>query len=157
MAHAPEDQGSDQLIADARQAVARFREHEQKLRSLVTALEARGPSTVWATLSRVGPPTASHLDSGIATASSADLLAFVRGLCLAAGEQRQRIESLVAGMRGDSVVRNTDRVRVLVVDDSDDNRELATAVLEAAGFTSSRRATDWKEWSPHIANARRSC
>jgi CheY-like chemotaxis protein len=120
--------------ADARQAVARSREHEQKLRSLVTALEAHGPATVWPTPSRVGPPAASHLDSGTAIASSADLLAFVRGLCLAAGEQRQRIESLVAGMRGGSVIRNTGRVRVLVVDDSDDNRELATTVLEAAGF-----------------------
>jgi Response regulator containing a CheY-like receiver domain and an HD-GYP domain len=63
-----------------------------------------------------------------------DLLAFVRDLSVAAREQGQRIESLLASMLGDSAVRAPRLARVLVVDDSEDNRELAAAVLEAAGF-----------------------
>ena len=37
-------------------------------------------------------------------------------------------------MLGDSAVRDAHHARVLIVDDSEDCRELAAAVLEAAGF-----------------------
>ena len=101
----------EQLLAEAQHLVAQARAHERQLWSLVTSLEADG-----------------------APARSADLLTLIRELCVSAREQRQRIESLVTGMLGDSAVRDAHHARVLIVDDSEDFRELAAAVLEAAGF-----------------------
>jgi len=133
MGHTP-DRGSEHRIADAEHLLARSREHEQRLSSVVRSLEAEGTLPVSSTDSRIGAKAASRLDSGTAIPSSADLLALVRDLYVAAREQRERIESLVAGILGDSTVGAPGHVRVLVVDDSEDNRELAAAVLEAAGF-----------------------
>lgn len=132
MGHTP-DRYSEHLIADAEQLLARSREHEQRLWRLVAVLEAEGTVPV-STDSRMRATPPSGLDSGAATPSSADLLACIRELSVGAREQRQRIESLLASMPGDSAVRAPRLVRVLVVDDSADNRELAVAVLEAAGF-----------------------
>ena len=132
MGHTP-DRGSEHLIADAEHLLARSREHEQRLWRLVAALEAEGTPPV-STDPRIGATPPSRPDSGAAIPSPADLLAFVRDLSVAAREQRQRIESLLASMLGDSAVRAPRLVRVLVVDDSADNRELAAAILEAAGF-----------------------
>jgi CheY-like chemotaxis protein len=114
MGYAPDGQGSDQLIAEAQHLVARSREHEHRLQYLATSLEAQG--------TRAAIP------------SSADLLELVRHLCVAAREQHQRMQRLVTGMLGDSALGDAPRARVLVVDDSDDSRELAAVVLEAAEF-----------------------
>jgi CheY-like chemotaxis protein len=127
------DRDWEHLIADAEHLLARSREHEQRLWRLVVALEAEGTLPA-STDSRIGAAPPSRLDSGAATPRSADLLAFVRDLSVAAREQRQRLESLVASMPRDCGVPASRLIRVLVVDDSADNRELAVAVLEAAGF-----------------------
>jgi two-component system, cell cycle response regulator DivK len=137
MAHALDGHGSEQLRADAQRLVARSREHEQRLSSLVTSLEREGESTRRSTHSVAAAGIGSRLDLAGARPeipNSIDLLALVRDLCVAARQQRQRIETLVTRMLGDLAVEDAHHVRVLVVDDSDDNRELATIVLEAAGY-----------------------
>jgi CheY-like chemotaxis protein len=118
VAHTPDGHDPTQLIADAQRLVAQSRAHEQRLWSAVTSLEGGGGLAA----SRTANPTA------------VEVLAFVRDLCVAARDQRQQIEHLVTRMLGNAVVPNADQVRVLVVDDSDDIRELAAIVLEAAGF-----------------------
>ena len=133
MGHAP-GRGSEQLIADAEHLAARSREHEQRLSSVVASLEAEGTLPVSSADSRIAAKAASRLDSGTAIPSPADLLALVRDLYVVAREQREHIESLVTGMLGDSTVADPGHIRVLVVDDSEDNRELAATILEAAGF-----------------------
>src|SRR5690348_4431451 len=56
-------------------------------------------------------------------------LAAIRHVCIAAGEQRHAAESIVEGLAFD-VVRNgaAERPRVLIVDDSEDNRDIAAVV-----------------------------
>jgi hypothetical protein len=137
MAHASDGHDSEQLLADAQRLVARSREHEQRLSTLVMSLEGEADLARWSTHSLVGTITGSHLESvaaGTEIPSAINLLAIVRDLCVAARKQRQRTEVLVARMLGDRAVPDGHQVRVLVVDDSDDNRELAATVLEAAGF-----------------------
>jgi len=66
-----------------------------------------------------------------------DVMAALRELCVAARQQRQLAEAIVARMVGDGVRINGSalkRRRVLIVDDNADNREVAAATLEASGF-----------------------
>ena len=128
---------AEQLLADAQRLVARSQEHEQSLSRLVSSLEDDGDLPLWSSQSLGAGTAALHLETAATRTtipSSADLLTVVRHLCVAAREQHARTETFVARMLGDVVVRAPYRVRVLVVDDSDDNRELAETVLEAAGF-----------------------
>ena len=77
---------------------------------------------------QVPPP----IELGVASA----LVDAVARLRRAAGEQRQFVETMLTRLLGD---HSTDvavhaRPRLLVVDDSDTNRELTSAILEDAGF-----------------------
>jgi CheY-like chemotaxis protein len=66
---------------------------------------------------------------------AADLLPAVRRICTAARDLRQRAQLIAAQFAGDGGERtDSRRPRVLVVDDSPDNREIAAATLEANGF-----------------------
>lgn len=125
------------LLADAQRLVASSRQHEQRLSSLVTQLEGEGSAALCSTPSLVGATAAPHLDvaaMGPEMTLSTELLGLVRDLCVAAREQRQLAETLLMRMLGDRAVTDAPRVRVLVADDSDDSRELAATVVEAAGY-----------------------
>ena len=64
---------------------------------------------------------------------SPDLLALIRAACVAAQQQRELAERILLALLGDLRAENG-RARVLVVDDAEDNRELAATVLENSGF-----------------------
>jgi CheY-like chemotaxis protein len=66
----------------------------------------------------------------------ASVLEAVRDVCVDARTHRERVEALVARLAEDVTPGDGSpkRRRVLVVDDSPDNRELVTTVLEHAGF-----------------------
>jgi len=95
-----------QFIGDTERLLASAREQERELTSLASVLDGNG--------------AASH----------------ARQICIAAGEQRQFVEAMLTRLVGH---RSADgatgvRPRLLIVDDSDSNRETTAAILEDAGF-----------------------
>ena len=69
----------------------------------------------------------------VRAAGSPDLLARIRAACVAAHQQRELVERILMALLGDLGTENG-RARVLIVDDAEDNRELAATVLENSGF-----------------------
>ena len=66
-----------------------------------------------------------------------DLLEAIRDACLEAGEQRQLAEAIVSRLAGDVTddsAAPAARGRVLIVDDAEDNRDIAALVLEQSGY-----------------------
>ena len=114
MAFAFDGDSFGHVLDDAERVVADARQLERRMVALVNALEA-------------------DLTASDALASVLDE---VRDVCVDARAHRERTEALVARLAGNARRGNgaPKRRRVLVVDDSQDNRDLATAVLEHAGF-----------------------
>lgn len=110
MAYAFNGHSFGQFIGDAERVLASAREQERELTSLASLLENGG-------------------------AASAPVNTVAR-LRVAAGEQRQFVETMLTRLIGDhsAGVAVGARPRVLVVDDSDSNRETTSAILEDAGF-----------------------
>jgi CheY-like chemotaxis protein len=109
MPHAFDEDRFGRLVEDVERLSAHALEHERRLERLVARLERDENS----------------------------LAAVVRELCVGAREQREMAQELAGRMAGDPLTGSNltaRRARVLIVDDSDDNRELAATLLEASGF-----------------------
>ena len=135
MAYAFNGHTFGQFIADAERALASAREQEQEISSLAGLLKSdhvvlptSGTSIAVATTTQI--PASIELGAASALAEAAARLR------LAAGEQRNFIETMLARLIGDHAVNPVarPRPRLLVVDDSDSNRETTAAILEDAGY-----------------------
>lgn len=111
MPHTFDGASFGELASDAHQLATNASGHEARLAALVALVEAGGESALLETL---------------------------RELCMSAREQRQMAEALRARLLGNIAAPNTEhalrRPLVLIVDDSPDNRDMASMLLETSGF-----------------------
>ena len=110
MPHTFDSAGFGELGADAERLAVQAAEHERRLAALVESVENNRED---------------------------NLLATVRELCVDARQQRQIANTIRARLFGGTEPVNTDTVKrplVLIVDDSQDNREMAAMLLETSGF-----------------------
>jgi two-component system, cell cycle response regulator DivK len=106
------------VLGDAERLATGARDYERRLSELAGLLEQ-------AALAR------------LAAGPRDELFVQLRDLCVAAGEQRDAADVLVnrlAGDMGQPAPEMAKSPRVLIVDDAEDNRDLAAVVLEASGF-----------------------
>jgi two-component system cell cycle response regulator DivK len=140
MAYAFDGRGFAQVLRDAERLVTGAREHERQLTSLLSLLEVGGSGLHAAIAGVAMPSIAQEAATGptpIELGAATDLVAIVRQLHLDAGEQRQLAEAMLMRLVGPRVStdgQNGQRPRVLVVDDSDNSRDMTAAILEEAGF-----------------------
>ena len=110
MPHTFDSAGFGELGADAERLTAQAAEHERRLAALVESVENNREDSLLATL---------------------------RELCVDARQQRQIAHTIRARLLGDIAPAGPDmgkRPLVLIVDDSQDNREMAAMLLETSGF-----------------------
>jgi len=111
MTHTFDSASFGQLAADADRLAARASGHERRLASLVDALDGSGNSPLLKTL---------------------------RELCVGAREQGRIADTLRKGLIGSVAAPHSEealkRPLVLIVDDSQDNRDMAAMLLETCGF-----------------------
>ncbi len=123
MAHAFDSSGFREFLGDIERLLSGARHHEQGVASLAALLEGESvPMAVGAAPIGLGPIA---------------LLTHVGELRRNAGEHRQLAETLLSRLVGQHPRMNdvpSQRVRVLVVDDSDGARDMTAAILEEAGF-----------------------
>ena len=109
MRYAFDSRAFAELVKETERFATFLREHEGRLSRLVTRLE--------------GEPDARVLDE-------------VRALCVEAHERRVALDALLARIHGrNGAPPHGPRARVLIADDSDDNRELTATLLDASGFS----------------------
>jgi CheY-like chemotaxis protein len=122
MPHLFDGQNFSRVLESAERLATDAIDNERRLTELVSLMEVESKSLV------NGRSANQWLDA-------------VRHVCVAAGEQRHAAESIVEGLAFD-VARNgaAERPRVLIVDDSEDNRDIAALVLEAYGFRTASAA-----------------
>ena len=123
------------VVEQLRAILRSARDHERQLTQLLNTIEAID-HRVAVTSSDALPSTEVLKDTLTPTADlyqGRDLLSLLRDLCSEARHQRGLAETLVSSLLGNDE-RLSDRKRVLVVDDSQDSRELAAVVLEALGL-----------------------
>jgi CheY-like chemotaxis protein len=141
MAHAFDARGFGQFLGDAERLFAGARDYERRLTSLVSLLEGDNSAALASSGDRslmtlpprpiVGPAPAD------VTATAELAVTVARQLSACAAEQRQLAQTMVAHLVGDSLISDGSRphaARVLVVDDSDESRDVTAAILEDAGF-----------------------
>jgi CheY-like chemotaxis protein len=134
MAYAFNGHTLGQFIGDAERLLASAREQELELTSLASLLASdsailhRSGTNLGVATMQVRAP----IELGVASA----LAEAVARLRRAAGEQRLFAETMLTRLLGDHSTDVTVRARprLLIVDDSDTNRELTAAILEDAGF-----------------------
>ena len=110
MPHSFDSHAFGELAADTDRLAARAAEHERQLAAVVDAVE-RDPSPA--------------------------LLGTLRELCAGAREQRLIADTMRARLLGDIALAGDETVHrplVLIVDDSQDNRDMAAMLLETSGF-----------------------
>jgi CheY-like chemotaxis protein len=113
MAFAFDGQSFGQVLQDAERLAARARDFEERLVTIVNLFEEHGRTEL----------------------ATSDLLGAVRGVCIDARDHRLLAEAHLAHLVGEIAPRNgSGKGRVLVVDDTQDNLDVVTMVLEAAGF-----------------------
>jgi CheY-like chemotaxis protein len=137
MGHALSNDDLEWAVGAARDLVARAVEHERHMAALVQNLESdplhvvseHGRGIVLEASAVERPP--SH-----AGRSTIDVLDALRQQCSTAQNQRLLAESLLTQLRSAKIRGTGSRQthRVLVVEDSDDNRALAVDALEGAGL-----------------------
>ena len=116
MANAFDGQSFSRVLVDAERLANRAIDHERRLTELVSTMERA---------------VASRANGG----KPGEWLDAVRQVCVAARDQRQAAGAIVARLASDvHRDRGHSRGGVLVVDDSEDNREIAALALEASGF-----------------------
>ena len=122
MPHPFDGHSFSRVLAAAERLATDAIDNERRLIELVGLMEIEAQSRV------NGRPPDEWLDA-------------VRHVCVAAGEQRQAAEAIVNGLAFE-VTRNAaaKRQRVLIVDDSEDNRDIAAVVLETFGFRTATAA-----------------
>lgn len=137
MPHAFNARDFEHVLADCQRLPVGAADHEHQFPSLVDVLDA-GSDITAALDADLGVAVESHgVNEPSASGDGQPLFATVRRLCRTAREQRQLTEVIMARLVGDLARTHTSTHgvdRVLVVDDSSDNREMAAAVLEANGF-----------------------
>lgn len=138
MPHAFDLSGLTHLVGGLKVVAGRAREHEYQLTELVSSTEATTLSALASPTSDAvaGTGTGIHVMPPLDSMQPARLMMTLRELCVAARDQRLRAEQLVANVGGridDGGTGPSDH-NVLVVDDSEDSRELAATVLDGAGF-----------------------
>ena len=110
MPHSFDSASFGELGADAERLSAQAAEHERRLAALVEAVENNSENNFLATL---------------------------RELCVDARQQRQIANTIRARLLGETAPNGADsekRPLVLIVDDSQDNRDMAAMLLETSGF-----------------------
>jgi len=114
MAYAFDGRSLGQVLVETERLAEQSRDHERRLARLVQQLE--GPSTPM----------------------NGDLLVEIRHLCVNTREQRLQLEAMLARLVGtpqdDQVPPASAGVRVLIADDSSENRDRSARVLESSGF-----------------------
>jgi len=125
MAYLFDSGGVPRLIDDAERLLREASQYERQLTALVASMEdTPGELTV-------SPTAGVRVESGRVLEPNA--LESIRQLSAAAHDHRQRAAALLTHLVG-TAEGDRLRLRALVVDDGDDNRELAAATLEASGF-----------------------
>ena len=118
MPHAFDGHSFSRVLADAERLATSAIDHERQLADLVGLMERTAPSRA----------------NG---ATRRKWLEAIRRMCVAAREQRESAQGIL-NLLASEVDRDTDvnrgRGRVLIVDDSVDNREVAALVVESSGF-----------------------
>jgi CheY-like chemotaxis protein len=121
-------------LGDARHLALRALEHEHQLVALVNRLEGRSPATTDSHIDQPyrGPSSHAH-SSGDAEPT---LLLLIRQLCVEAREQRIHAEALALKLSESTLdlTKPLSDGRILVVDDSEDTRELIAAAVASAGL-----------------------
>jgi CheY-like chemotaxis protein len=136
MAHAISNGDLEWAVGAARELATRAVEHEQQMAALVQSLESapldvaiEHSQALLLEMSAVDTPSSREGDSKVS------VLDIVRRQCVTARKQRLLAESLLKQLlRGRNSSSRPERHRVLVVEDSDDNRALAVDALEGAGL-----------------------
>ena len=138
MPHAFDMSGLADLSAELGKLAEHAREHEQRLTELISATEAAGlPETAVASPDARAEGTTSASDLAAAEIAPAVPVLAVHALCAAAArEHRRMLQQLIARLDGGTGGNATPGAThsVLVVDDSDDSRDLAATILDAYGF-----------------------
>jgi CheY-like chemotaxis protein len=119
MPHAFDGHGFGQVLGEAERLFAGAQEHHLRLAEVVTRLAGGGAHA----------PAGETFDRGAMTA--------LRQLLTAAEEQQHLAGTVLThliGARAAIEAPRRQRLRVLIVDDSDGSRETAAAILEEAGF-----------------------
>jgi two-component system cell cycle response regulator DivK len=126
MAHLFDTSRVPHLLDAAERLLRDASTYERQLTALVASMDNAG------TGERAMPWTAAGVENVSGRVLEPDALESVRELSAAAHEHCQRVAALVTQLIGQT---NKGPVcRALVVDDGQDNRELAAAALEASGF-----------------------
>jgi CheY-like chemotaxis protein len=140
MSHFFDVRALPQLLDDAQRLVSQASDHERRLADLVVRLECQGGDRPPASASRSpwrNPRVPSSARSGERSGEPPSLTLTVRDLCVAARDQRQHATTLLRRVLGELAADGDTKplpTRVLVVDDSFDTCEMASIILEAAGF-----------------------
>src|SRR6187399_236470 len=114
MAYVFDGRAFGQVLVETERLAEQSRDHERRLARLVQQLE--GPSKPM----------------------NGDLLVEIRHLCVNTREQRLQLEAMLARLVGappdEQVPPASAGVRVLIADDSSENRDRSARVLESSGF-----------------------
>ena len=114
MAYAFDGRALGQVLVETERLAEQSRDHERRLARLVLLLE--GPSQPM----------------------NSDLLLEIRHLCVNTRDQRQQLEAMLARLVGtppeDHALPVSSGARVMIADDSPDNRDRSARVLESSGF-----------------------
>ena len=114
MAYAFDGRALGQVLVETERLAEQSRDHERRLARLVLLLE--GPSQPM----------------------NSDLLLEIRHLCVNTRDQRQQLEAMLARLVGtppeDHALPVSSGARVMIADDSSDNRDRSARVLESSGF-----------------------
>ena len=137
MPHAFDGLSFEHILADCERLLVGAADHEHQFASLLGVLEADSGTAAAPAADLETALRSEALNELSAFGGAPEVLATVRQLCGAARQQRQLTETVVARLVGSLASTHAATEggnRVLVVDDSRDNREMAADVLEANGF-----------------------
>jgi two-component system, cell cycle response regulator DivK len=127
----------EQLTRTARQLVEGATEQEGRLVSFVHLLQGQPATTEMASGHTSANWSESFSRNAVDSSLSErhiDLLPSMRTVCASAREQRECAEALLMSLVGEVDDVGPPPTRVLIVDDSQDMRELLVFALQAAGF-----------------------
>jgi CheY-like chemotaxis protein len=126
------------LLLDAERLYAGAVEHQQRLAEVVTVLEATQEPSGAVDLDVVTVTPTLGVGAAAARLGAQTELAITMRQLLSTAEEQQRLAATVltrlVGARVSVNGTRTQRVCVLIVDDSEDTRETTAAILEEAGF-----------------------